>query len=519
MNIDIILSYLTLFVVGALIGTGIFWFFHRMKVGTYQKMAAEIIKRGELDAEKIRREAEIEYRRKQVDLQREFEEKRLSDRSKLMKEDARLKQREDKLDTRISLVEKKLTEIEKKEVALADKNEKLDEEKKLLREKEEKLNSQLEKTSGLTSAEARALLIDQFTHEVKSDSANLIRRITKETEEQADEIASKIIATAINRLAVPCVSETTVNTVAIPSDEMKGRIIGREGRNIRTLERETGVNFIIDDTPGAVVLSGFDPVRLYIAKTALTELLGDGRIHPTRIEEVVVKARESVKKKIWQYGEDAALRANLMNLHPELITLLGKLKFRFSFGQNVLEHSLEVSHILGMMAAELKLDVNMAKRIGLLHDIGKAVTHEVEGTHAVIGYNLALKYGESIEVANGIGCHHREMEPITVIGSLCGAADAMSASRPGARIEALEEYIKRQHKLEELALSFPGVDKAYSLQAGRELRLEVLPDMIDDDGALNLARDLSKKIEQELHYNGKIKVTVIREKRVVEYAL
>jgi ribonuclease Y len=300
---------------------------------------------------------------------------------------------------------------------------------------------------------------------------------------------------------------------------MKGRIIGREGRNIRTLERETGVNFIIDDTPGAVVLSGFDPVRLYIAKTALTELLADGRIHPTRIEEVVAKARETVKKKIWQYGEDAALRANLMNLHPELITLLGKLKFRFSYGQNVLEHSLEVSHILGMMAAELNLDVSLAKRIGLLHDIGKAVTHEVEGSHAIIGYDLALKYGESQKVANGIGCHHREMEPITVEGSLCGAADAMSASRPGARIEALEEYIKRQHKLEEIAMAFPGVDKAFSLQAGRELRLEVLPEMIDDDGAINLARDLSKKIEQEIHYNGKIKVTVIREKRVVEYAL
>ena len=519
MIIDNTLPYFVLFTAGILVGAAVFWLFHWMKQGGYQKMAAEIIKRGELDAEKIRREAEIEYRRKQVDLQREFEEKRLSDRSKLMKEDARLKQREDKLDSRISLVEKKLVEIEKKEAQLADKNEKLDEEKKLLREKEEKLNLQLEKTSGLTSTEARALLIDQFTHEVKSDSANLIRKIMKETEEEADQIASKIIATAINRLAVPCVSETTVNTVAIPSDEMKGRIIGREGRNIRTLERETGVNFIIDDTPGAVVLSGFDPIRLYIAKTALSELLGDGRIHPTRIEEVVLKAKESVKKKIWQYGEDAALRANLMNLHPELIMLLGKLKFRFSFGQNVLDHSLEVSHILGMMAAELQLDVNRAKRIGLLHDIGKAVTHEVEGTHAIIGYNLALKYGESPEVANGIGCHHREMEPITVEGSLCGAADAMSASRPGARIEALEEYIKRQHRLEELALSFPGVDKAYALQAGRELRLEVLPEMIDDDGALNLARDLSKKIEQDLHYNGKIKVTVIREKRVVEYAL
>jgi ribonuclease Y len=518
-NLDYLVLYLLLFTAGTLVGIVSFWIFHRMKQGSYQRMAGEIIRRGEIDAEKIRRDAEIEYRRKQVDLQREFEEKKLSDRSKLMKEEARLKQREDKLDSRMSLVEKKLSEIEKKETFIADKKEQLDQEKQRVLEKEQKFNQELEKISGLTTTEARALLIDQFTHEVKADAANLIRRMLKEAEEEGEQKATSIIATAINRLAVPCVSETTINTVAIPSDEMKGRIIGREGRNIRTLERETGVNFIIDDTPGAVVLSGFDPVRLYIAKTALTELLADGRIHPTRIEEVVVKARETVKKKIWQYGEDAALRANAMNLHPELITLLGKLKFRFSYGQNVLEHSLEVSHILGMMAAELNLDVALAKRIGLLHDVGKAVTHEVEGSHAVIGYDLALKYGESQKVANGIGCHHREMDPMTVEGSLCGAADAISASRPGARIEALEEYIKRQHKLEEIAMAFPGVDKAYSLQAGRELRLEVLPEMIDDDGALNLARDLSKKIEQEIHYNGKIKVTVIREKRVVEYAL
>jgi ribonuclease Y len=519
MNIESILHYLVLISAGVFLGLALSWIFHKMKQGSFEKMAAEIIKRGESEAEKIRRDAEIEYKRKQIDLQREFEEKRLSDRSKLMKEDARLKQREDKLDARMSLVDKKLSELEKKEALTIEKSEKLDEQKKLFAEKDQRLNAELEKISGLTSTEAKAMLIDQHTHEVKADAANLIRKITKEAEEEAEQKASTIIATAINRLAVPCVSDTTINTVAIPSDEMKGRIIGREGRNIKTLEKETGVNFIIDDTPGAVVLSGFDPVRLYIAKTALTELLSDGRIHPTRIEEVVVKARESVKKKIWQYGEDAALRANLMNLHPELIILLGKLKFRYSYGQNVLEHSLEVSHILGMMAAELQLDVSLAKRIGLLHDIGKAVTHEVEGTHALIGRDFALKYGESVQVANGIGCHHREIEPITIEGSLCGAADAMSASRPGARIEALEEYIKRQHQLEEIAMSFPGVDKAYSLQAGREIRIEVLPEMIDDLGANNLARELSKKIEADLRYHGKIKVTVIREKRVVEYAL
>ncbi len=508
-----------MFFIGAGLGTFCYWLFYRMKLGSFQQMGQEILRRAELDSDHIRARAENELKRRQFDLQREFEESKLSERSKLMKEESRLKLREDKLDSRMSLVEKKLTEIEKRESYLTDLKEKLEAEKLRIKDKEDRLVLELEKISGLTTTEARQILIDQFTHEVKADAGNLIRRITKEAEEEAELRASKIIATSINRLAVPCVSETTINTVAIPSDEMKGRIIGREGRNIRTLERETGVNFIIDDTPGAVVISGFDPIRLHIAKTALTELLSDGRIHPTRIEEVVIKARETVKKKIWQYGEDAALRANQMNLHPELITLLGKLKFRYSYGQNVLDHSLEVSHILGMIAAELQLDVARAKRIGLLHDIGKAVTHEIEGTHALIGRDLALRFGESAEVANGIGCHHREIEPISIEGSLCGTADAISASRPGARIEALEEYIKRQQNLENIALQFPGVEKAYALQAGREIRIEVLPEQINDDGALALARDLSKRIEQELRYPGKIKVTVIREKRVVEYAL
>jgi ribonuclease Y len=300
---------------------------------------------------------------------------------------------------------------------------------------------------------------------------------------------------------------------------MKGRIIGREGRNIRALERATGINFIIDDTPGAVVLSGFDPVRKHIAKMALAELVQDGRIHPTRIEEVVEKATLNVHKQIKQYGEDAALRAGAMNLHPELINLLGKLKFRYSYGQNVLDHSLEVSYLMGLMAAEMGLDIRLAKRIGLLHDVGKAVSHEIEGSHAIIGHDLALKYGESKEVANGIGCHHHEMAPITVEADLCSAADAISASREGARIEAVEEYIKRLKKLEDMALEFNGIEKAYAMQAGREVRIVVLPDEVDDVGVVNLARELTKRIEQELSYPGKIKVTVIREKRIVEYAV
>jgi ribonuclease Y len=341
----------------------------------------------------------------------------------------------------------------------------------------------------------------------------------KEAKEESEHEASRIIALTINRLAVPCVSEVTINTVSIPNEEMKGRIIGREGRNIRALEKATGITFIIDETPGAIVLSGFDPIRMQIAKMTIAELVQDGRIHPTRIEEAVEKAKQNITKLIKKYGEDAALRSGCINLHPDLINLLGKLKFRYSYGQNILEHSLEVAHLMGMMAAELGLDSRLAKRIGLLHDVGKAISHEVEGTHAIIGHDLALKCGESKEVANGIGCHHGEMEATTVEGSLCSAADAISATRQGARCEHVEEYVKRLKKLEELACEFPGVEKAYAMQAGREVRVVVLPDQVNDDAVITLARDLTKRIENDLNYPGKIKVTVIREKRVVEYAM
>jgi ribonuclease Y len=299
---------------------------------------------------------------------------------------------------------------------------------------------------------------------------------------------------------------------------MKGRVIGREGRNIRMLERELGVNILVDDTPGAIVLSGFDPIRKHLAKLVLTELLQDGRIHPTRIQEVIERQRQEIDRQIHQFGEDAAMRAGAINLHPELMALLGRLKFRFSYGQNILEHSLEVSYLMGLMAEELGLSAPLARRIGLLHDIGKAVSHEVSGSHALIGRDLALKYGESPEVANGIGCHHREIEPITVEGSLCGAADALSASRPGARIGALDEYVKRLQDLEEITQEFPGVERAYVMQAGREIHVSVLPDAVDDAGLVNLARAISERIEAKLNYPGRIKVIVVREKRIVAYA-
>jgi ribonucrease Y len=511
--------FFLLFLLGLLCGAAIFFTFNRFKCGSYQKLASDILQKVESEAEKIRNESELERKRKLLDLQKEFEDTWQKERQKIHLEEAHLKQKEDKLENRMNLVEKKLSQIEKREAFLHARKAQVQEEQQIVADQKMALRSQLEEAAGLTASEAKNRLLEQLNDEIKRESATYLRKARKEVEENADREASRILATAINRLAVPCVSEITVNTVTLPNEEMKARIIGREGRNIRALERATGTSFVIDDTPGAVVLSAFDPVRLYIAKQSLTELVLDGRIHPTRIEEVVDRATKSIDKKIKEYGQNAAIRTGQYNLHPEIIQLLGKLKFRYSFGQNVLDHSVEVSYLMGMIAAELHLDVNLAKRIGLLHDMGKAVTHEMQGTHAVIGHDLALKYGESKDVANGIGCHHNEMEPITIEGSFCGAADAISASRPGARIEAVEEYVKRITRLEEIAYEFPGIEKAYAMQAGKELCIVVLPDMIDDPGAINLARDLSKKIEKELQYPGKIKITVIREKRAVQYAV
>jgi ribonuclease Y len=519
MNEQDLVFYLLWFLLGAVIGAALFWIYSYFSLGGAKKLRADLIARGELEALEIKRAAELNAKQKQIDHQRDLELIWQGERKKIQREEERIKQREDKLEGRMNLVEKKLSDIEKREAVLADRKIQLEEEKKGLAETQGRLVKELERVSGFTTAEAKELLLNNLHSEIKIEASNLIRRVKKEAEEEADKEAAKIIATAINRLAVSCSSESSVCTVAIPNDEMKGRIIGREGRNIRALERETGVNVIIDDTPAAVVLSGFDPIRKQIAKMALLELVQDGRIHPTRIEEVVQKAAVNIQKLIKQYGEDAALRAGAINLHPELIILLGKLKFRYSYGQNVLDHSLEVSNLMGLMAAELGLDVRLAKRIGLLHDVGKAVTHEIEGSHAIIGHDLALKYGETLEVANGIGCHHREMPPLTPEADFCSAADAISASREGARIEAVEEYIKRLKKLEDIALEFPAVDKAYAMQAGREIRIIVLPDAIDDASLIILARDITKRIELELSYPGKIKVTVIREKRAIEYAM
>jgi ribonuclease Y len=519
MNESQIALNLLIFLLGAGLGAIALWAYHHFALGGIKQLSAEIINRAEQESLELKRVAEFSLQQKQIEQQRDLEQAWQQERKKIQREEERLKQREDKIEGRMNLVEKKLSDIEKREAVLIGRKAQVDEEKKNTAETHIRLIAELEKASGLSSTEAKEMLMNRLINEVKNDAANLMRRIKKEAEEEAEKQASTIIATAINRLAVTCASETTVCTVSLPNDEMKGRIIGREGRNIRALEHATGVNFIIDDTPGAVVLSGFDPIRKHIAKMALTELVQDGRIHPTRIEEVVEKATANIHKQIKQYGEDAAFRAGAMNLHPEIITLLGKLKFRYSYGQNVLDHSLEVSHLMGLMAAELGIDIRLAKRIGLLHDMGKAISHEIEGSHAIIGHDMALKFGESKEVANGIGCHHNEMPPLTIEADLCSAADAISASREGARIEAVEEYIKRLKRLEDIAYEFEGVEKAYAMQAGREIRVVVMPDLIDDSGVVNLARDITKKIEQDLNYPGKIKVTVIREKRAIEYAV
>lgn len=504
---------------GALLGAAGLWYWQRTKLGPLQLHAATILQEAQAQAREVTHQAELAAKQKQFDLQRSFESGLQEEKQRLKREEERIQQREDKVEQRMSLIEKKLSDTEKREAVLIARRERLEEEKQSIKQLKAELLAQAEKNSNWTTSEAREFLLEKAQEDMRAETAQLIRKAKKEAEEQSSQEAGKIIAAAIQRMAVPSVHEVTINTVTLPNDEMKGRIIGREGRNIRTLERLTGVNFIIDDTPGAIVISGFDPIRLAIAKTTLTELIKDGRIHPTSIEETVEAATLNIQKQIKQYGEDAALRVGAINLHPELIQLLGKLKFRYSLGQNILDHSLEVAHLMGMMAAELGLDERLAKRIGLLHDVGKALTHELEGTHAMIGHNMALKYGETREVANGIGCHHNEMAPITVEGSLCNPADAISASRQGARSESVDEYIKRLKVLEEMAYSYPGVDRAYALQAGREVRVVVMPDQFDDDGVIHLARDLTRRIEKELNYPGKIKVTVIREKRVVEYAI
>ena len=444
-------------------------------------------------------------------LRSELEEETKERRAELQRLEKRAIQKEESLD-------RKLDTFEKREDALARKEQQVESIKQSADELYSKQWTELERVSNLTLEEARKQLLAEAETQIQQEMALMIRNHELQTKEEADRKAREIISLAIQRCAADHTSETTVSVVQLPSDEMKGRIIGREGRNIRTLETLTGIDLIIDDTPEAVLISGFDPVRREIAKMTLNRLIQDGRIHPARIEELVEKSSQEMDQKLRDDGEAACFEAGVHNLHPELLRILGRLRYRTSFGQNVLKHSLEVSHLAGIMAAELGVDVALAKRAGLLHDIGKAVDHEIEGSHVAIGVEIARKYREHPDVLHAIEAHHGDVEVRTVVASLVQAADAISASRPGARRETLETYIRRLQTLEEIANSFEYVDRAFAIQAGREIRIMVKPEMVDDIMAYKVARDVVKRIEEHLEYPGQIKVTVIRETRAIEYA-
>ena len=472
-----------------------------------KRIINEAIKGGENKKREMLLEAKEEIHKSRSEYEREVKERR----AEVSKQERRLQQKEEALDKKIDLHEKKEDELAKRIAAIDKKQEEVE---SLKRSKMEVL----EKISGLTQEEAKAYILKGVEENVRHETAMKIKEIEAQMKEEADQTAREIIATAIQRCAADHAAETTVSVVPLPNDEMKGRIIGREGRNIRTLETITGVDLIIDDTPEAITVSSFDPVRREVARLALEKLIADGRIHPTRIEDMVEKARREVDHTIKVEGERATFETGVHNLHPELIKLLGRQKYRTSYGQNVLNHSIEVAHIAGLMASELGVDVTLAKRAGLLHDLGKSVDHEMEGSHVQLGVELARKYKENPVVINAIEAHHGDVEPQTVIACLVQAADAISAARPGARRENVENYIRRLEKLEELTNSFPGVEKAYAIQAGREVRVMVKPDEVTEDNMILLAHDLAKKIESELEYPGQIKVNVIRETKAVEYA-
>lgn len=483
------------------------------------RLNAEAIRiNAEREAEAIRKAAELEAKEEILQRTRQHDRDMQRRRADLDRTENRLKSKERTLDSKIESCERREKSLADKERAIEARLDSLEKREAELSRQEEVVRQRASELCGMSIEEAKRYLLESLESEVRQEAAALIRRIELETRETAQKKARQIITLAIQKCSSEQVSESTCSVLTLPSDDVKGRIIGREGRNIRALEAATGVNLIVDDTPEAVVLSCFDPLRREIARLSLEKLLADGRIHPARIEEVVKKTEKELLEHLRQEGEQAAFDLGIHDLHPELIKLLGRLKFRTSYGQNILQHSIEVANLCGSLAAELGADIMVAKRAGLLHDIGKAVTHEVQGTHALIGADLCKKYGESAPVVHAVAAHHNEEEPRTVVAVLVQAADAISASRPGARRESLESYIKRLEKLEEIASSFKGVEKSYALQAGREIRIMVEPDSVNDNEAAMLARDVTKRIEDELDYPGQIKVMVLREKRIVEYA-
>ncbi|WP_038040519.1 ribonuclease Y [Thermorudis peleae] len=506
----IIVAFIVAVLAAAAAAVGTYYYLQHASRSRLRATASEVQRLIE-DAEARQRQILLEAKDAALKLREELEHEYQQRRREVERLEHRLQAKEEQLDRRIEALERRERKIQARE-------KELEEQEARLTQLEQAKLQELQRVAQLTLEEARELVIQQASEEAREAINRQVRDIEQEIKESARQRAQMILATTIQRIASEYVAENTVAVVPLPNDEMKGRIIGREGRNIRALEQATGVDLIVDDTPEAVTVSSFDPVRREIARRALLKLVQDGRIHPARIEEVVEKTRQEVEQIIIEEGERAAMEANVQGLHPDLIKLLGRLYFRTSYGQNVLQHSIEVSLIAGALAAELGADVNVAKTAGLLHDIGKAVDHEVEGPHALIGADIARRLGRSAKIVHAIAAHHGEEEPKTVEAWIVAAADAISGARPGARREMLEAYIKRLEALEGVATSFKGVQKAYAIQAGREVRILVKPDQIDDYGAIKLARDVVKKIQDTLDYPGQIKVTVIRETRAIEYA-
>ena len=484
---------------------------YESKIGSAEEKSREIIDEALKVAETKKKEALLEAKEENLKAKNELDKEIKERRAEVQRYERRVLSKEENLD-------KKADAMEKKEASLASKEESLRKRTAEVEELFAKEQEELEKISGLTSEQAKEYLLKSVEEDVKHDTAKLIKELESKAKEEADKKAKEYVVTAIQRCAADHVAETTVSVVQLPSDEMKGRIIGREGRNIRTLETMTGVELIIDDTPEAVVLSGFDPVRREVARIALERLIVDGRIHPARIEEMVEKAQKEVENMMREEGEAACLEVGIHGIHPELVKLLGKMKFRTSYGQNALKHSIEVSQLSGLLASEIGVDVRMAKRAGLLHDIGKSVDHEMEGSHIQLGSELCKKYKESATVINAVESHHGDVEPTSLISCIVQAADTISAARPGARRETLETYTNRLKQLEDITNTFKGVDKSFAIQAGREVRIMVVPEQVNDDDMVLLARDVSKRIEEELEYPGQIKINVIRESRVTDYA-